>query len=237
MKLKLHFQIFPPKIYANTNQEQDFYAIIDDNQWKKMTEGTVLTEINTALGSQQEMMAISFNVRANQARINNQLSSYLVPVMLHSEGGSIQITAYRQVEKSHHTETGLTGDCAEEWSPIWIKLLSYELPENYFPKVQMSSRWKQIDEKTASCQIGIDEMIIEEWSQIGPIHHYIRFSHDYSIALDLGIQVAVNSQTLEPMTYYIDRIYSLKTIGLYLNPVLLRHVHIDPLSFECSTKG
>ena len=231
MKLKLHFQIFPPQIYANTNQEQDFSVIIDDNQWKKMTEGTVLTEINKALGSEQEMMAIAFNVRPNKARINNQVSSYSVPVMLHFEGGSIQINAYREVPskvgpKSRHL-CGVEPTCCNhvnekvEWTPIWIQLFTYQLPEDYFPKVPMSSRWKQVDDLRASCQMGVDEISLEEWSQIGPIHHYIKFSDDYSIALDLGIQVAVNSQTLEPMTYYIDRIYSLKTVNLYLNPVKL----------------
>ena len=203
MKLRFHFEIIPPPIYKNTHQEQDFSVTIDETQLQTVTSGPILAEIKQVVPSQLEMKVIGLNVSLNRARFGrarfgDDLSDYLVPVMLHNEGGTIRITAYDETDK------------------LWSRSLTYQLPEDYFPKPQMSSLWKQIGHMTAICQLKKEEIIQEKFSSIGPIHHYIRFSDDYSIVLDLGIQKVVNSQTFEPMTYYIDRVYSLKTLGIYL---------------------
>ena len=86
---------------------------------------------------------------------------------------------------------------------------------------KMSSKWKQNDDQRAICQLKFDEIIKEEWSYLGPVHHYVRISDDYSLAVDFGIQMALNNQTFEPMTYYINRVYALKNITLYFDESLL----------------
>ena len=209
--MKLHFEIIPPDIYANANQEQDFFAVVENNQWKQADRNHVINEIEKGTGQPSQMRVIGLNVKPNRVRKVEKLGKlektdfpdYSVPVMLHYEGGTLKITAY------------------EGSSIVWKKSLTYQLPGKYFPKTKMSSKWKQVDDQRAICQLKLDEIIAEEWSYIGPIHHYIRFTDDYSIAIDLGIQMAVNSQTFEPMTYYIDRVYSLKNITLYLNQSLI----------------
>ena len=209
--MKFHFEIIPPEIYANTNQDQDFFATIEDNQWGKPPRNYVINEVEKGSQKESNMKVISLNVKPNQVRQVHKLGklekiefpNYFVPVMFHYEGGTLRITA-TQGEKI-----------------VWKKSITYQLPPQYFPKAKMSSKWKQVDEKHVKCEATFDEIIKEEWSYLGPIHHYIRFTDDYLVAVDLGIQLALNNQTLEPMTYYTDRVHALKNLTLYLDQSLL----------------
>jgi hypothetical protein len=222
--MKLHFEIIPPEIYANANQEQDFSAKITSNQWQSIN-NSITGEIEQGCGEKRDIKVVGLNVSANDSRLGpNAPSSSLekslaekgskggpspppvfkVPVMLHYEGGTIKLTAYSDDGKTH----------------LWTKTLTYELPEEYFPKMVVNSNWKRIDNEHVECLLKPTEMALEKWGFIGQVNHYIRFSDDYLVTLDLGIQKVLNEK-LEAMTYYIDRIYALRNVGVYLDKSLI----------------
>jgi len=199
--MKLHFEILPPAIYKNAGHEQDFYVLIDETKLININD-FVTQEIHEGSGKQLKIKAMRCDVSLNDASAFKPLI-VKVPVMLHYEGGTIKITA-----------------TSEKGEVLWQKSMTYELPGQHFPKVRMSSKWKQIDNMNAVCSLKPDEIAQEKWNFVGPIHRYIRFTDDYSLTLNLGIQIVL-THSLEPMTYYVDRIYALKTLDIYLSQDLL----------------
>lgn len=211
--MKLHFEIIPPEIYANANQEQDFSVKTNSNQWQSINNG-ITKEIEKGKGEKCDIKVVGLNVTPNDSRLElnatflekggNPPPIFKVPVMLHYEGGTIKLTAYSDDGKIQ----------------LWTKTLTYELPEEYFPKMVVNSNWKRIDNEHVECLLKPEEIAVEKWGFIGQINHYIRFSDDYLVTLDLGIQKVLNEK-LEAMTYYIDRIYALRNVAVYLDKSLI----------------
>ena len=211
--MRLCFEIIPSGICCNGNQDQNFSTVIEDHQWIEPNRNCVIEKLEKDSGNKFQLKAVALNVKPNKVtkveKLGNlekcEVLDYCVPVMLHYEGGILRITAYADEGKS----------------PLWQKSVNYQLPAQYFPRAKMSSKWKQTENQMANCQLKFDEIVKEEWSYLGPIHHYIRFTDDYSVVVDFGIQLALNSQTLEPMTYYFDRVHALKNMTIYLDQTLL----------------
>ena len=215
---KFHITLLEAKEITQNSKEEDLK--VDSSQDFSISTSTLQTIPGTSsvfeeipeLKKGKEYLGIGAYVSPNVLRGYPSTPEHPihVPILLDYGKQSIQI------------DLTIKGDNSE--TKVVSKTVSYELTPDYFPRPPLNSKWKQlksVNETTNLLTVDKEELIKEEtWNKYAPEIHYICFSEDYQIMLDLGI-VRVLNQDLEPLLVYIDRIYALSNIKIYVNKDLL----------------
>jgi hypothetical protein len=191
--------------FSGYNGDQDFFSTV--NEFQSVPNELPLIQEIPAGKRAKEYVAIGFAVSPQTARgVGTKENPYLVPVMLHHDANEIKITAYDDEKKSE----------------LFSRSATYNLPAQWFPEAKQSSKWKPIADKPGLYTRPDESLLREKWSfrGTGPAT-YIIFSTDYRVVFQLGIQVVLTDDTNEPLAFYANRKYALKTLALYIDKSLL----------------
>lgn len=204
----LHFELVPPTMYANANQEQSFACSFErSTHVPSASDGTPNLAFVCARVSVQNRVRMA-RVDANMVLHKDTASAappgMTVPLMLHYEPASVVVTC----KDSSGTQ-------------LWQKIVHYVLPEDDFPRHPLSSTWKRQTDSIVACTLTMAQMAQETFA-FHPDEKTVVFeSDDKQLALRMTIQQCCNVATKEPMTFYQDRVYSPRCIAVVTDASLL----------------
>lgn len=194
-KLNLHCKLIPPVMYRSGNQEQDFW-LSDKDIWPFIDAEIKNLELPDEYSKWGYMQG---DLQLNPVRLSSTSSTkWEVPVMLHYEGGALDVTAM--------TESGRL---------IWHGVVRYDLDPKIFERADLASGWTRISQNKVVLRKTIEE-IAKETIIRDETHNFV-FNNSKGLAMRMSITRTVQPSG-EPLTYYMDRIWSLSSVAILFSP-------------------
>lgn len=210
--MQLDFLVTAPPVYQENgcDADQSFSAIVPKESFQFVDgKDFLVEEINNHLEEEKKYYKVGLNITpqiAKLAPLND--SGYQVPLILHYNGGYIRLKIQDDLEFS----------------------VKYDLPEKYFPRVDPGPKWELVGvDGTNLCTSKLKcptEELIEEWEYVGKNMNHVFFSEDYSVAICACIKIACTKDK-HPLAYYVDQIYSLKSMILYIESSIFDSVKLE----------
>lgn len=206
-KMHLLVQLMPPPEAAGTNLEQHFGMTVADvlpNPGDRCSVGATVCEVAARCATPQQVLkhiqtrdpSVTGITIARNAR-DAPPNTMNVPVMMHRQG---QVCVLK-----------LTARDAETHGVRWRANISTALP----PECADAARASTWDVAGLTRRVSYDAMASETTRYEGN-EVRVRFQSDdeKDVMIELVLQRAVNAASGEPLTFYGDRVWALRKIGI-----------------------
>jgi hypothetical protein len=229
MTTMLHILLEPPEVYKNANQEQDFFMFPDKSSVHQLD--SIQSRIVSS-ASKQRTYYIGSVVQPQSIRLPgaNVPPNARVPLVLHHDPAVIQVTAYYgPSDKIKHVRQHLDGTCPakDQMAPVWVIRIPYHYhPPPPLPIAVMSSNWTREGESTKMiCKLRSAQMFNEPIT-VHPelLSDATFFDETYHACALINTAMVTRKGSDEAMTFYIDRIWALTKIALFMNEDKMRAI-------------
>lgn len=130
-----------------------------------------------------------------------------MPLMMHYEPAIVRLT------------------CTEEGTgrEVWRREVEYQLPADEFPQpTALASTWQRTaGTPVYTANINLDQMCQERIQFTGREKPIMFRSADGSCAVQFVLQECRNGATKEPLSYFMDRVWSLRKFAFFASRKLL----------------
>jgi hypothetical protein len=207
-RLTIRVLLEPPDQYKNMNQEQDFALPLGaelqdypDGGLKALGAVVSLNKVRYASASTQNDKL----VLDRQPRHQKNLAALLVPVMLHNDPATIVLS-------------GVTAAGEEAWRlriPYDIRALRLPIGEVASTWAVMKAAASAADPDQLVCKLKMPQIAAER-VRMEDAHApvTVQLPEFDGVKLILTLQRAVNAETNEPLTFFVDRWWSLTRIAM-----------------------
>jgi len=144
--------------------------------------------------------------KAEREKIKGYKRSYEMPMMMHYQPAIVRLT------------------CTEEGTgrEVWRREVEYQLPSEDFPQPStIASTWERTSELTLQARINLDQMCQEQIQFSGPEKPVMFKSADGSCIVQFVLQECRNGANKEPLSYFVDRVWSLRKFAFFASRELL----------------
>ena len=198
--------------------DQDFSLALPVSQLQAVDERHwVVSEFQQGTGVRPSLLCVGANVSLNAPRSDLQLSSeFRVPVMLWSKG--------KLIIKSRVYSAFASAEEKDASKKCFEATIAYQLPSKAFPSHNISSLYKVESKIGSVSKLVLDDptQLQQKWSWCNQCKQMLLFAPDYSMAILLTIdKVLTDGMPREPLAFFIDRVYALRQIAVFLDPAKL----------------
>ena len=186
--------IDPPDVYRDTGQDQDFSFPLQRDIWKRNDPG----DRRSPSGLFPYLYTYptwytTLKVCYSKARAPIDFN---VPMMLHYEPASF---TFESTDTEHPFRCNI----------------QYSLPEADCPRATMSPVWRHRNGMVFECSKTVEEIANEKYLASNEIQVFLCEESDPDFRMVLGVNKVTLEDGVTPLTFYMDRVWSLHTLFLF----------------------